>query len=348
MPERSTRVIAVAAAFAVAVGAGAWVISRGDSDDDASSDGAATSQPVAATVPSASSGIALDVSAGGPYEISAGEPLTLTADISISRQSETVDDLTAIGDALTAYHAEHGSFPPAFLVDEAGQPTLSWRVLLLPYLGEQDLYERFDLSKAWDDPTNQALVAELPEVFAMSDRTGGPGETAYAGVAGIKSVFRSGAPLLSGGVTSGAVVDGDTMTMAVGPVGNDVSIAWTSPTDIDPAVHPSFGDVAGFDGPGDGVTPMLFLDGTVHSLLDDTATDVVASWSTIAGDSCSPPSGHRLSTSAGWDFDDDGEIDAYGNTVAFPTDDEGEHTVQLAVDDGFGGLHTVRTTVVVG
>ena len=56
--------------------------------------------------------------------------------------------------------------PPAALRDSGGLPLLSWRVLLLPYLGHNDLYRRFHLDEPWDGPHNKALLAEMPEVYA--------------------------------------------------------------------------------------------------------------------------------------------------------------------------------------
>lgn len=45
-----------------------------------------------------------------------------------------INNLKQLGFALDAYHAEHGSFPPAYVADADGVPLYSWRVLLLPYL----------------------------------------------------------------------------------------------------------------------------------------------------------------------------------------------------------------------
>ncbi|MBQ9813579.1 MAG: DUF1559 domain-containing protein [Thermoguttaceae bacterium] len=46
--------------------------------------------------------------------------------------------------ALLSYQTEHGALPPAFTVDEEGNPLHSWRVLILPYLGEDSkaLYDQ--------------------------------------------------------------------------------------------------------------------------------------------------------------------------------------------------------------
>jgi hypothetical protein len=44
-------------------------------------------------------------------------------------------------------------------------PLLSWRVAILPYIGEADLFAEFDLTKPWDAAPNLALLNRMPEVF---------------------------------------------------------------------------------------------------------------------------------------------------------------------------------------
>ena len=180
----------------------------------------------AATKPTKNaSKIGVDVKAGGPYRIAAGGSVSLTANVSVSGQAKANSDLRTIGTALSAYEQANGSFPPAALTDASGKPLLSWRVLLLPYLGEDALYRQFDLTKAWDDPANKALLTKMPAVFRSSTARKGSTTTAYAGVGGPKQVFRSGAVSLGGGVKAVNVVDGADMTIAVGPGRVDRQVA---------------------------------------------------------------------------------------------------------------------------
>ena len=51
-------------------------------------------------------------------------------------------------------------------VNESGRELLSWRVFLLPYLGEEALYKQFRLNEPWDSPHNRTLVDKMPAVFA--------------------------------------------------------------------------------------------------------------------------------------------------------------------------------------
>lgn len=363
MPARSNRIIAAVAALAVVGGTSAWFLSRSTSPDttDTASVGSSqtTSETVAPTTPETTPPTDPDDSSDATLEVSVdapsgdvGESIMLVADASVRAEADTVADLTAIGEAIAAYRSEHGAYPPASLTDADGTPLLSWRVLLLPYLGEQDLYDRFDLTAAWDDPANAALVDELPDVYRSDDPNAGSadaaaGSTSYAGVAGPKQIFRDGATDLTGGVPIDGVSDGDMMTIAVGPIGSGVEIAWTAPEDLPIADHTVLGDPDGFDGPAASTTPLLFLDGTVRSVVDDTPGEVVWSWSTIAGDSCSPPDSHALRPTFAWDLDGDGEPDAFGASVPFVAEASGSYEVTLEVDDGLGGLQSLTTTVTV-
>ncbi len=342
MPSRPVRTAAIIASVAVlitvVIAGGVWGVSRLVSDDDAPSSGSEATNPTG-------TGVDLDVSAGGPYRTEGDAELLLTASVAVTGQTETTADLTAIGAAILSFRDDHGSYPPAYLIDDAGTPTVSWRVLLLPYLDEGDLYEQFDLTLPWDDPTNLALADQIPAVYQAEGSSGT--DTAYAGVAGAKHVFRSGATEIDGGVAASAVTDGDSMTIGVGPVGAEVTIPWTAPDDIDVNEHDTFGDPSGFDGPGDEVTPLLFLDGVVRTYSDDLTSDELLSWASMSGDSCSPPASLDLEINSGWDFDADGTIDAYGPTVVYPGGDAGDHEVALTVTDELGGVHVVRTTVTV-
>ncbi len=51
------------------------------------------------------------------------------------------------GLAMQIYHSMHKHFAPAYVADETGKPLHSWRVLLLPMLEQQALYESYDFDE---------------------------------------------------------------------------------------------------------------------------------------------------------------------------------------------------------
>ena len=56
-----------------------------------------------------------------------------------TRERTCETNLKVIAFALHAYHEDHGSFPPAYVPGADGEPAHSWRVLLLPYLEQEQL-----------------------------------------------------------------------------------------------------------------------------------------------------------------------------------------------------------------
>ena len=103
-----------------------------------------------------------------------------------SRHRETCRaNLRQIGDALQAYHDRYESFPPAFVIGPTGQRFHSWRVLLLPFLGQQELYSKYHFDEPWNGLHNRKLAEQIPSLFACpSSGSHSPGVTNYLAVAG--------------------------------------------------------------------------------------------------------------------------------------------------------------------
>lgn len=96
------------------------------------------------------------------------------------RRTESTN-LEKIADGLNAYYKKHKSYPPATTYDSTGQPLHSWRVLILPFIGQEVLYEQFNLKEPWDSATNLTAALAMPDVYrhpsiqsnaAMYEQTG--------------------------------------------------------------------------------------------------------------------------------------------------------------------------------
>ncbi|MDG2184773.1 MAG: DUF1559 domain-containing protein [Mariniblastus sp.] len=72
-----------------------------------------------------------------------------------------------IAAALEQYEEQYGVLPSIQAHpktdDLPGQ--LSWRVAILPMLGYQELYDRFDFDQAWDHPGNLKVAEDIPAEF---------------------------------------------------------------------------------------------------------------------------------------------------------------------------------------
>ena len=70
-----------------------------------------------------------------------------------------------LGLALHNYQYEYGTLPPAYTVDAEGNKLHSWRVLLLPFLEQQALYEQIRLDEPWDSEHNSRFHATNAALF---------------------------------------------------------------------------------------------------------------------------------------------------------------------------------------
>ncbi|WP_158545525.1 DUF1559 domain-containing protein [Bremerella cremea] len=101
------------------------------------------------------------------------------------------ENIRRIVRALNQYHDTHGSYPPAYFTDEKGKPSHSWRVMILPELGRNDLYNRYSFQEPWDAPINLQVIQEMPDVYTSygAGATLGSGTTHMAAVVGKATMF---------------------------------------------------------------------------------------------------------------------------------------------------------------
>ncbi|HUY88551.1 MAG TPA: DUF1559 domain-containing protein [Pirellulales bacterium] len=84
-----------------------------------------------------------------------------------AQQEECAGQLHKIWVGMDNYFNEYSEYPPAVVRDKNGKPMHSWRVLLLPYLGqrEEELYKEYDFNEPWNGPNNRELAEAMPLVY---------------------------------------------------------------------------------------------------------------------------------------------------------------------------------------
>ena len=78
---------------------------------------------------------------------------------------------------------------PAGYSDQDGKLLLSWRVAILPALGEEALWKQFRLDEPWDSEHNRKLIPTMPAVFKPVRGESKEGHTYYRGFAGDEAMF---------------------------------------------------------------------------------------------------------------------------------------------------------------
>src|SRR5258708_4361628 len=77
------------------------------------------------------------------------------------------ENLSQVARAMLDYAKAHkDQLPPDALRNKLGKTLLSWRVLILPQLGEEALFREFELDEPWDSPHNIKLLQRMPSAFA--------------------------------------------------------------------------------------------------------------------------------------------------------------------------------------
>ena len=82
------------------------------------------------------------------------------------------------------YYVLHKRFPPAVILGKDGKGTVphSWRVELLPQLGQQALYDQYRFDEPWDRAHNKQLLSKMPAVFRSPRDAADSTHASYFGV----------------------------------------------------------------------------------------------------------------------------------------------------------------------
>jgi hypothetical protein len=103
------------------------------------------------------------------------------------KRNHCTRNLQQLVTALLFYETNNRQLPRAA---NPGQYPFSWRVAILPYVGEQALYAQYRFDEPWDGPTNRRLAARMPSIFRCPfDRNAALSETSYLAVTGPGTLF---------------------------------------------------------------------------------------------------------------------------------------------------------------
>jgi hypothetical protein len=183
-----------------------------------------------------------------------------------AQRNKAMNQLKQISLAMFNFESVTNTFPSAFAADKAGKPLLSWRVALLPFLGEAQLVAQFKLDEPWDSENNKKLIEKMPEVYkAPGSKAAADFKTVYLTVRGDKTPFPGGRP-----VQLSSITDGLAQTIMVVEASDDKAVIWTKPDDFEPDDK---NPVAGLVGQRGAEFLAAFCDGHIEALPGDIDLD---------------------------------------------------------------------------
>ena len=158
-------------------------------------------------------------------------------------------------------YVDTNDFLPTDIRDADGTPLLSWRVAILPYLEEGQLYKKFRLTEPWDSPHNIQLLGEMPGYFSCPSHAeeNTAGMTSYIAVNGVGFFLDpNGKPRSFRDIS-----DGTSKSIAIVEVPPSLEQEWTKP-------DPQMGEVNLLDATSNchsgGLFGVGFVDGHVEFL----------------------------------------------------------------------------------
>ncbi|MFT3881949.1 MAG: DUF1559 domain-containing protein [Gemmatales bacterium] len=154
---------------------------------------------------------------------------------------------------------------PRNICDKDGKPLLSWRVAILPFLEQENLYRQFKLDEPWDSDHNKELISKMPAIYGWSDSDKRKSTTPIRAFIGNGAIVDAKTPLRFPDIT-----DGTSNTLMIVEATNPV--VWTKPEDLD------FQPDKPLPKMGTGNDPnfiVAFMDGSVRQLPRNIKPDIL-------------------------------------------------------------------------
>ena len=153
----------------------------------------------------------------------------LEAGVEPMAESQTREKMRTMILGVHNYESAWRSLPTYATIENEGKSGLSWRVHILPYIEEIELYEKFKLDEPWDSPHNIKLLAEMPNIYKPTllmdpEQAVEPNCTTFVAPVGANTVFGQ-----DDRMDFGKITDGTSNTVAFVELAPEHAIPWTAP-----------------------------------------------------------------------------------------------------------------------
>ena len=122
--------------------------------------------------------------------------------------------------------SNQGALPAAAIYFKEGEPLLSWRMAILPYIEQEDLYKQFHLDEPWDSQHNKKLLAKMPKLYMSPNGESGETMTHYRVLHGPGAAFEG----KEGVKYPASFTDGTSNTIQI--VEAQDAVPWTKPDEL--------------------------------------------------------------------------------------------------------------------
>lgn len=210
------------------------------------------------------------------------------------------NNLRQIGIACHHYHNDYGTFPPGGIewrpFGNTTKRQLAWSAFILPYIEQDNLSKRLDLTQAYDAPANASAASQVVQIYLcpssrrMDNKVEGRGACDYGGIYGERIMSPNnppkGAMIYDHAYRIADIRDGTTHTLMISEDCGFLDGQWINGRNIfDQAFAinraPSFENDIRSDHP-QGANG-LFCDGSARFLPETMSLPVLAAICTRAG-----------------------------------------------------------------
>ena len=178
-----------------------------------------------------------------------------------ARRTQSMNNLRQMSLASLNYESANQRYPSGDGPVKPDGPAVSWRVKILPFIEEGNLYEQYNFDEPWDSEDNMKVAKQMPVVYMNPQSTAQDGYTVYRGVGGVSGVMGVNAEGKSVGRRIGSISDGTSNTILFVECPDHMAVPWTKP---DGGIDPEKVSPEKLQGNYPGGFNTTFCDGSSH------------------------------------------------------------------------------------